>query len=356
MPRSLRSLSRPAAAAPLYPAAAALYLAATSLVATGCGSTPAADPRDADVREDGDATDAASDPGSDTGADSDPDVVQDAPPDTGCLGPTPLCSFDCGGDFFESPSCEAGRWVCPPGTTPIDDCPPGSCFGLPLPGEVCDGGWQCRPWESGALPECGAPSEFVCADCRGFETPQELDGCLCSCDAGFVRCDTPGECAPTRASTAFGATITLDTGRCVFSLDELARGVEFSYTVEIPPNTPPVFSRPLDAGGCDAPDPSGLRIIESVGGGDQSWCICDTGLCMAPPPEAVPLEPGVYAATFSWNGRNWGGPSDTGQPEGPAFPLGDFQVTLRAAGIFIDADGSERTWDTSVSTWIRIVE
>ena len=35
---------------------------------------------------------------------------------------------------------------------------------------------------------------------------------------------------------------------------------------------------------------------------------------------------------FPWDGRNWYGPSDTGNPKGPAFPAGSYVLELSAQG------------------------
>lgn len=32
---------------------------------------------------------------------------------------------------------------------------------------------------------------------------------------------------------------------------------------------------------------------------------------------------------FEWDGRNWTGPSDFGNPKGKAFPAGEFTVLVR---------------------------
>jgi hypothetical protein len=64
------------------------------------------------------------------------------------------CTDFCGSDEFLSPSCVAGKWQCP-GEVPVhtDQCPAGTCWGLPAeccdaPGhyiniECHDGAWFC---------------------------------------------------------------------------------------------------------------------------------------------------------------------------------------------------------------------
>jgi hypothetical protein len=36
--------------------------------------------------------------------------------------------------------------------------------------------------------------------------------------------------------------------------------------------------------------------------------------------------------TLAWDGVNWDGPSDTGNPKGAPFPEGSYTVTVRGTG------------------------
>jgi hypothetical protein len=97
-----------------------------------------------------------------------------------CPSSEPTCVHGCGSDWLEDAVCVAGEWTCPDDTVNVDDCPPGTCWGPPLPGEVCgDDGWECRPDEA-AYAAC---PELLCATCNGaFERgPIAADGCACSC-------------------------------------------------------------------------------------------------------------------------------------------------------------------------------
>jgi hypothetical protein len=51
---------------------------------------------------------------------------------------------------------------------------------------------------------------------------------------------------------------------------------------------------------------------------------------MSPAPTTLPA--GLTRATFRWDGRSWEGPSDTGNPEGPAFPAGSYNLRISAVG------------------------
>jgi hypothetical protein len=104
------------------------------------------------------------------------------------------------------------------------------------------------------------------------------------------------------------------------------------YDVVVASDATNVVPQPQDAGGCGQPGTSGLILFERVDGGGQAYCLCDTGLCLAMPLPPRTLHAGTYATTFSWDGKNWNGPSDTGNPQGPPFPPGDYTVSVSAIG------------------------
>ena len=274
----------------------------------------------------------------------------------GCDAQTaPLCSFDCGGDAFESPDCIANEWICPPDTTPIDDCPPGSCFGAPLPGEVCDGGWQCRPWETGALDSCPA-GDFLCADCNGFDEPYDTGECVCTCDAGTVSCESAGDpCEVESSSDLDGVRLELSGDRCRWAIDEVAAGIEipFALVAETAVTAVPIGQ---DAGGCGGP--FGLELLYTfidIRGSDDRYCLCDTGLC-AGTETPVDVSEGRSEATIEWSGRNWGGPSDTGNPMGEPFPPGRYTVSVSARGYTLDAAGVQVPYELRSSMQIELTE
>lgn len=278
--------------------------------------------------------------------------------DGGCTGSSPMCAFGCGGDAFFLAECAGGEWRCPSGSTPIDDCPPGSCFGLPLPGEVCGpNGWECRPdrTDSGRV-ACGG-EEKLCIDCVGFEAFETLEGCACTCDAGAIRCEpSPDACEVGEASTIFGVRIRIALEDCSFSRAELEQGVDLAYLVEVDADESLVLSRPLDSGGCDGADDSGLRTFARIEGGGQSWCICDSGRCPFPGEDFKTLNSGTWTEVVRWDGRNWFGPSDFGNPPGPSFPPGEYTFSIRAAGDFVGADGRSGPWDITVTAPIFVTD
>ncbi len=107
---------------------------------------------------------------------------------SGCVDSTlPPCAAGCGSDWFpEVAECLGEEWVCPAGTINPADCPSGTCWGPPLPGEVCtQGGFECRP----DLDDLLACPELLCATCDGFGGAVDTVDCHCECDdIGQVSC------------------------------------------------------------------------------------------------------------------------------------------------------------------------
>ncbi len=111
-----------------------------------------------------------------------------------CEGPTPLCAPGCGGDAFNPATCNGGTWKCPPGEVFVDDCPPGSCFGLPLACETCPDGWACEP----NLECVGSCDGVVCLECPSNPGPTMIGACECSCSAsGEYSCKLSPSCCNT---------------------------------------------------------------------------------------------------------------------------------------------------------------
>ena len=145
-------------------------------------------------------------------------------------------------------------------------------------------------------------------------------------------------CGDPPPSSLPGVSFDLSGNPEMITLAEAAAGVVFQYEVIVEEDLEGVFSRPLDAGRCDQPHTSGLRILERIAGGDQLYCLCDTGLCL--PMEGITtLRAGRYEGSFEWTGRNWQGPSDTNFPMGAPFPPGTYRFEIRAEGLYrVDED------------------
>src|SRR6185503_6625777 len=83
---------------------------------------------------------------------------------------------------------------------------------------------------------------------------------------------------------------------------------------------------------CGTPGPSGLYTFEKLSGDGQSYCLCDGGKCAPPTNVPITLKAGTYPSSFTWDGKNWSGPSDFGNPKGPPFPAGSYTLDVSATG------------------------
>lgn len=147
-------------------------------------------------------------------------------------------------------------------------------------------------------------------------------------DAAPTRDSGPSDCVAEISSTLDGVTIELPDQPCTFTLAEAAAGIDFLYDVVVDAEVANVsYER-----GCFEPGPSGLVTSETISGGDQQYCVCDVGLCMSTS-EMRTLPAGSHRTTFHWEGRNWFGPSDTGNPMGPPFPAGDYVLEITSSGM-----------------------
>jgi hypothetical protein len=136
----------------------------------------------------------------------------------------------------------------------------------------------------------------------------------------------------TSSSSLAGVSIVPTTGQWTYTLAEAKAGLVLRYEVVVGAPVADVIPQPADLGGCGQPGASGLILSQYLSGNGQSYCVCDTGLCAPPSNTAVVLQPGMYPDQFMWDGRNWMGPSDTGNPEGPPFPAGTYQLRISAKG------------------------
>jgi len=143
--------------------------------------------------------------------------------------------------------------------------------------------------------------------------------------------DAGGDCIVGLTSTLPGAALTFDGAPCSYSQAEIAAGIAIPYHEEIDMPIGGLHPAQGDAGGCQLPDEAGLIVSYQISGGGQQYCVCDVGLCAAQS-FVTSAAVGNYYHQIAWDGRNWYGPSDTGNPEGAPFPVGTYTVTLTATG------------------------
>lgn len=251
---------------------------------------------------------------------------------TACGDPVPKvansgtpCSADppgCG--VCSAAVCTDGSWSCegtPCAQNISNQCesdPPG-CG--PCEAPVCDGAaWTCQ----------GTP----CAQNFSNTCQSEPPGCPCDalCVDGSWSCDC-SVCEPSSTTTLDGVEIAFGADRCSWTLSEAAAGIEIPYTITIAQAQTVL---PTGQASCATPGPSGLAPFELIEGSGQRYCICDAGLCQQLS-EPVDLIAGTYEFTLAWDGVNWEGPSDTGNPKGAPFPAGEYTATVSAIGMVGEA-------------------
>lgn len=149
-------------------------------------------------------------------------------------------------------------------------------------------------------------------------------------------------------------TISIDFSESdyTFTLSEAAKGVSIGYTITVKHDLDGVIPRPQDAGQASGAGPSGLIPFEKIFGNGESYSLQDIGLGQ-PNGEARTIKKGVYPASFKWDGRNWNGPSDFGNPKGDPFPPGSYTLTVRVVGELETADG-KKPYDVSNSVVVNL--
>ncbi|MDP6947115.1 MAG: hypothetical protein QF464_23395, partial [Myxococcota bacterium] len=209
-----------------------------------------------------------------------------------------------------------------------------------------DGGGVCD-----AAPQAGAC--WSDADCDAGQACAEAFICSCLADcapSAQGQCVAPQACEMTQQSTLAGVSIAFVGDVCTFTAAEAAAGVTIPYQVVIDAEVAGVTASPQDSGGCGSPGASGLIVFERLSGEDQQYCICDTGLCQGLDTPPATLAPGAWDHDFAWDGVNWTGPSDFGNPKGEPFPPGSYTLRVSAVGAVDDVDYTvEATWPVHIT-------
>ena len=167
----------------------------------------------------------------------------------------------------------------------------------------------------------------------------------------------PFDCNAQQSSNAPGIAIRFTSPTsCTFTLAQAAAGISIPYAVVIDRDMKPVILTPdpLDQSRRDTPNASGLATFEIVRGGDQKYCLCDTGLPSTPDRTERELKAGTFPLAFAWDGVNWNGPSDTSNPKGKPFPPGVYTLEVHAAGE-APAPGGSSPFQVKATINVRIV-
>ncbi len=143
---------------------------------------------------------------------------------------------------------------------------------------------------------------------------------------GAGACADPLPCSTTGSSPAIpGVSIALSTDSCTF-----ASGAAGSFTYSTTIASPLSFMTGPHANCTPTTnDPSSFTVTEITGSNARYCPTCDVGLCSEDPGEAITIPAGTYGGVLNWPGRQWDGPSDTGQPLGDPFPPGAYTVHVQ---------------------------
>lgn len=142
-----------------------------------------------------------------------------------------------------------------------------------------------------------------------------------------------GQAGETRIPILGGkAEVVFPAGALEFTAAELSAGVELTYAIEIKEELSGIETQSLVSYTQDPSSPQDLLPLASVVGGGQSYCPADFGRGMRKPPEARTVPTGRETYSLRWSGRNWGGPSCTGEEPKDPFPPGTYAFTVRLSG------------------------
>jgi hypothetical protein len=163
-----------------------------------------------------------------------------------------------------------------------------------------------------------------------------------------------GSCDGESSSDLPGVQLAFPDQPYSFTAAEIAKGIEIIYSEVITAADANLKPDAGDAGGCARPDDAGLIVSYRISGAGQSYCLCDTGLCQ-PSSSVTTTVVGTHTRQISWDGRNWSGPSDTGNREGASFPPGAYTIALSATGTYDNTDAGDHDGGTFSVTASRSI-
>jgi hypothetical protein len=198
-----------------------------------------------------------------------------------------------------------------------------------------------------------APTAYY--DAPSEPPPDALLDALLDQESSSTSCDIVDTSTLPHVHVQFPAPV------CVFTVAQAQAGITIPYDVvvdeDVPGFAPAPYPYPYSVR-----DVANLALTAVLSGGGQSYCVCDEGLPLPSCPVGdggytpaygslstdacapVTIPHGTYSMTFTWDGRNWNGPSDTANEEGRLFPAGDYQLAVSTApGSVGDAGGAQAT-------------
>ena len=164
---------------------------------------------------------------------------------------------------------------------------------------------------------------------------------LCLASLGVLCLSSPTSAQP-KSAPKFAEVIKIEFPKdgYTFTLAEAAKGIRIAYKIVVTKDHAGVIALPFGPSFHEPAGPSGLHPREHISGNGHGFCLLDFGL--APPPKEIAkmIKKGVYVHTFEWDGRNWSGPSDTGNPKGKAFPAGTYELGVTLHGKLVTDAGN----------------
>src|SRR5437764_27225 len=119
-----------------------------------------------------------------------------------------------------------------------------------------------------------------------------------------------------------------------------AKGIKIDYQIVIDQDFPGVIPLPPTPAYARDAGPSGLWPLEKIAGNGQQYCLFDFGLGAPAKEMAKTIKKGTYPLSFTWEGRNWSGPSDFNNPKGKSFPAGEYTLSVTIHGKIMTESGT----------------
>lgn len=133
-----------------------------------------------------------------------------------------------------------------------------------------------------------------------------------------------------------GVKISIQSDRCTYHVGEPA---VFTYQVTTDAAVPTIeITASMGCGDCSQPSEDPMSFVSflisgtSTGGDPQQYCLCDVGCCAPDMAQMIQPKAATASGTIKWSGRNWQGPSDTGNKEGEPFAPGSYGVDVTFNG------------------------
>jgi hypothetical protein len=150
------------------------------------------------------------------------------------------------------------------------------------------------------------------------------------CGSGGSPMESPCSACSPPGSIA-GVSVCVSASTCVY---EQGKGGTFKYEVTVGPDAPLLhIEATTGCSFCGQFSSEPLSFINyAITGDGAQYCLCDTGCCPPKVAQEITLKQGKFEGSFDWPGKQWSGPSDTGNPLGAPFPPGSYTVAVTFSG------------------------